>query len=93
MKASCLVLLFLLAGGCFAQQRDDGFNRLADRFFDEYYFRYDPVAGTAAGFHQYDALLEAGTRAEIDAQSASLRKFESEVDGFGPACPSDSSTI
>jgi hypothetical protein len=83
MKASCLVLLFLLSGGCFAQLRDDGFNRLAGRFFDELYFRFDPVAGTAAGFHQYDPLLEPGSRAGIDAEIASLRKFESEVEAFG----------
>src|SRR5260370_38395836 len=83
MKASSLVLLFLVAGGCLAQPPDDAFNRLVYRFFDEFYFRFEPVAGTAAGFHQYDALLEAGSRAEIDAQMASLRKFESEVDGFG----------
>ena len=82
MKAS-LALLLVLAGGSFAQKRDAEFNKLADRFFDEAYFKYDPVSGTAAGFHQYDSMLAAGSRAEIDAQVASLKKFESEVDGFG----------
>ncbi|MCU1234959.1 MAG: hypothetical protein JWP63_2926, partial [Candidatus Solibacter sp.] len=82
MNVSCCVLFFLLAAAVFAQNRDAEFNRVADRFFDEVYFKYDPVAGTAAGFHQYDAMLGTGSRAEIDAQIAALKKFEAEVNGF-----------
>ena len=48
-----------------AQNRDAEFARLADRYFDEVVFRFDPVEGTAAGFHQYDALLPSGSKAEI----------------------------
>ena len=40
---------------CAAQTRDAAFAKLADRYFDEVVFRYDPVQGTQAGFHQYDA--------------------------------------
>jgi len=47
-------------------------------FSDELMFRFNPVAGTAAGFHQYDALLPSGSRAEIDAQIAALKRFEAE---------------
>jgi uncharacterized protein (DUF885 family) len=67
----------------FAQKRDAEFDKLADRFFDAVYFKYDPVSGTAAGFHQYDASLPVGSRAEIDAEIAALKKFEGEVEGFG----------
>ena len=83
MNATCIALFFLVAAGCFAQQRDSEFNKLADRFFDEVYFKHDPVAGTSAGFHQYDAMLSPATRTEIDAQIAALRKFEGEVESFG----------
>ena len=89
MKVSCsaffLAALALLAapGGCLAQKRDAEFTKLADRFFDEVYFKYDPVAGTAAGFHQYDAILSSSSRAELDAQMTSLKKFARDVDGFG----------
>ncbi|MEO8593840.1 MAG: DUF885 domain-containing protein [Candidatus Solibacter sp.] len=72
-----------LALSCLAQTRDGDFNKLADRFFDQVYFQYDPVAGTAAGFHQYDAKLAVGARAEIDAETEALHRFEREVDGFG----------
>ena len=67
---------------CVAQERDREFAALADRFFDDVLFAYDPVQGTQAGFHQYDAMLPSGSRAEIDAQTAALHKFEQEVDSF-----------
>jgi uncharacterized protein (DUF885 family) len=52
------------------------FNRLADEFFDQAYFKYAPTQGTLAGFHQYDHQLENFTRAGVDAQVAALRSFE-----------------
>src|ERR1039457_2434810 len=76
------ILIFLVAGVCLAQKRDREFNQLADRLFDEVVFRYDPVQGTQAGFHQYDAMLPSGSRADIEAQTGALPKFEQEVEGF-----------
>jgi uncharacterized protein (DUF885 family) len=78
-------LLPLLAVACFAQSRDGDFARLADRYFDEVIFRYDPAQGTQAGFHQFDALLASGSRSEAQAQVAALKKFETEVESFGSA--------
>jgi len=77
-----IATIFALAAACFAQKRDADFNQLADRFFDECYFKFDPVSGTQAGFHQYDPLLPSGSRAEIDAQIASLKKFAGEAEAF-----------
>ena len=67
---------------CFAQSRDAEFEKLAGRYFDEVVFKFDPVQGTAAGFHQYDSQLPAGTRAEIQAEIAALRQFEGLVRDF-----------
>ena len=78
-----IAFILALAGVCSAQQRDAEFYKLADRFFDECYFHYDPVAGTQAGFHQYDALLPSGSRTEIDAEIASLKKFAGEFESYG----------
>src|SRR5437879_2889910 len=78
-----IAFILALGGVCFAQKRDAELGKLADRFFDECYFTFDPVAGTQAGFHQYDALLPAGSRAEIDAQIAALKKFAGEFDALG----------
>jgi hypothetical protein len=72
----------ILAASCIAQTREAAWNRLADRYFNELAFRYDPVRATAAGFHQYDNQLPSGSRAEIQSEIADLKKFEAEVGGF-----------
>jgi uncharacterized protein (DUF885 family) len=51
---------------------------MADRYFDEFYFKYNPTNGTADGFHQYDDQLEDYSRASIDKQIALLKKFKQE---------------
>ncbi len=79
------ICALLLIFPCFAQSRDAEFAKLADRYFDEIAFRYDPVSATQAGFHQYDALLPAGTRAEVQAEIADLKKFEAQTRAFDPA--------
>ncbi|MBZ5620276.1 MAG: DUF885 domain-containing protein [Acidobacteriia bacterium] len=84
MKLSGIFLILALACSCFAESRDAEFDRLAGRYFDELVFRYDPAQATAAGFHQYDDQLSTGSRAEIQAEVAALKKFESEVQNFAP---------
>jgi uncharacterized protein (DUF885 family) len=78
------VLTMLAAMGCLGQTRDADFAKLAGRFFDEVVFRYDPVSGTSAGYHQYDKLLSSGTRAEIAAETAALHQWERDVQAFDP---------
>jgi uncharacterized protein (DUF885 family) len=51
---------------------------LADRFFDEYYFPYNPTAATSAGIHKYDDKLEDYSKKGVDARAAMLKKFEAE---------------
>jgi uncharacterized protein (DUF885 family) len=82
MKVWRTPLIFALACVCLAQSRDSDFNKLADRFFSEAVFKFDPAQGTQAGFHQYDTLLPSGARAEIDAEIAAFKKFEGEVQSF-----------
>jgi len=57
---------------------------LADDYFDQIEFKYQPTAGTAAGFHQYDAQLEDYSRRGVDAQTAAKRAFEKRVESFDP---------
>ena len=83
MKRSALVSFVAVAAG-FAQNRDAEFNRLADQFFDQAVLRFEPEAGTAWGFHQYDNQLSSASRAEIQAQIDALRRFEREVQNFDP---------
>lgn len=55
---------------------DKTFTLLGNQYFDEYYFKFNPTQGTAAGFHQYDNQLEDYSRASIDKQIATLKGFQ-----------------
>jgi uncharacterized protein (DUF885 family) len=78
-----LTILLLLPAAVFAQTRDADFAKLADRYFNEVYFHFDPVGGTQAGFHQYDAQLPSMSGAEVRVEVAALRKFEGAFQSFG----------
>jgi uncharacterized protein (DUF885 family) len=58
---------------------DQAFAALADQYFDECYFKFNPSAGTQAGFHRYDNLLEDYSRASVDKQIGALKDFERRV--------------
>jgi uncharacterized protein (DUF885 family) len=64
---------------------DSQFVKLADRYFDEYYFAFNPSAGTAVGFHQYDNRLEDYSRSSIERQVTMLKSFEQQVEQIDPA--------
>lgn len=78
------MFVFAFAAAAFPQNRDAEFNRLADRFFDEAVLRFDPVAGTGWGFHQYDSQLSSASRAEVQGQIDAMHRFETEVRNFDP---------
>ena len=63
---------------------DKVFNSLADQYFDKYYFKFNPSAGTAAGFHQYDAQLEDYSRASLDQQVTTLKNFQKVIAKIDP---------
>ena len=51
---------------------------LTDRFFDEYYFPFNPTSATATGIHKYDGQLEDYSAAGIAARVSKLKQFEAE---------------
>jgi uncharacterized protein (DUF885 family) len=65
------------------------FATLAERYFDEAYFKFNPTAGTSAGFHQYDNQLEDYSRASIDRQIAVLKKFKNEFSSISQIKPGE----
>lgn len=54
---------------------DAAFRKLADRYFDEVFFKFNPTQGTAAGFHQYDTQFEDLSSQTIGAQIGALHRF------------------
>ena len=74
----------LMAAQAAASEKQAAWDKLADEYFDEVYFKFAPSSGTAAGLHQYDALLEDYSRAGVDANVAALRSFEKRVEAMDP---------
>jgi uncharacterized protein (DUF885 family) len=61
------------------------FNTLSEQYFQQVYFKYAPTAGTSAGLHQYDALLEDYSAAEVQKQIAALHEWEKKVAAIDPS--------
>jgi uncharacterized protein (DUF885 family) len=58
---------------------DQAFMRLADEFFDTYYFPNDPTTATYQGIHDYDSKLEDYSQAGREANVKALQKWEAKV--------------
>lgn len=98
MKRAFVIILCIIAGASFvmADQREinnapegvragagTAFNQLVDQYFDEF-FKHNPSAATAAGFHQYDNRLEDYSKTEVEAQVAGLRDFAARFERIDP---------
>jgi uncharacterized protein (DUF885 family) len=67
------------------------FRALADQYFEQATFTYNPTFGTMAGLHQYDSKLENYSRATVDSQITTLHDFEKKFNDL-PAFQMDGST-
>jgi uncharacterized protein (DUF885 family) len=74
------LVMFLLAGMAYGQTQS--WDALVDQFFDGASFHFHPSAGTSAGFHQYDAMLEDFSLESVRQESLALKRFEREVGNF-----------
>lgn len=75
---ACAAIMFAQSNSKTATKGTVSLSQLEDRYFDEYYFKFNPTQGTQAGFHQYDNQLEDYSRAAVDQQIATLKKFRDE---------------
>ncbi len=63
---------------------DQTFTKLADEFFDVYYFPTNPSTATQTGIHDYDSKLEDYSRAGIDREIAVLGDWDKRVSAVAP---------
>lgn len=79
--SATLALGAVMTSAVAAQAADarEQFNKLADEYFDQVYFRYQPTAGLLSGYHQYDAQMEDLSRKNIEAEIAAQKSFEQRV--------------
>ncbi|MFZ0312653.1 MAG: DUF885 domain-containing protein [Candidatus Korobacteraceae bacterium] len=59
------------------------YDKLVDGYFDGY-FRFHPTQGTAAGFHQYDTMLEDYSQKSREAEIAFLNEQRQRFGGLDP---------
>jgi uncharacterized protein (DUF885 family) len=58
------------------------FQYVADGFFKDVYFKFQPTVGTEDGLHEYDAKLEDWSAAGIAANVAALHEYEKKVEAI-----------
>jgi len=63
--------------------------KIADDFFDTYYFPESPTTATQSGVHLYDALLEDYSREAVDRRIVVLKKFEMRLTAVAPSTLSE----
>jgi len=85
MRTLLSMFLVAAAAGLFSTTVASA-QQLSDRFFDEYYFPFNPTTATAAGVHKYDNELEDASKAAIARRIAKLKEFETAFDK-APAGP------
>ncbi len=61
------------------------FTFLADQFFSDAYFHFNPTLGTQAGLHQYDTQLEDYSAASNQREIAALHAFEKKIEAIDPS--------
>lgn len=84
-----IVLFILMSLNSLAQNSapipafDAQYDQLVNKYFDTY-FKIHPTEGTAAGFHQYDSLLENFSRPGIERDVAFLEEYQQKFAAIHP---------
>jgi uncharacterized protein (DUF885 family) len=61
------------------------FDYLSEQYFSDVYFKYQPTAGTGAGFHEYDSQLEDYSAATLEKQRTALHVWEKKIAAIDPS--------
>src|SRR5690242_18944570 len=70
----------LMTAQAMGQTTGDHFRHLADEYFSQAVFKFEPTYGTTVGLHQYDTHLEDYSRAGVERHIAALKEFEKKFD-------------
>ena len=78
--AAVLVCGGLMTVQAMGQNAGDQFRHLADEYFSQSVFQFEPTYGTTVGLHQYDTQLEDYSRTGVERHIAALKDFEKKFD-------------
>src|SRR3954468_6296903 len=55
-------------------------DKLADNFLSQIYYKFNPTSATGDGLHEYDAKLEGYSKADVDQRIAAMKAFKAKVE-------------
>ena len=81
MKIISLIALCLIASFTFAKDAKPSksaaaWDKLADDFLSQVYYKFNPTGATSDGLHEYDAKLEDYSKADVDRRIAAYKAFK-----------------
>ena len=85
MKIIPLLALCLIATATFAKNAKPApssaaWDKLADDFLSQIYYKFNPTSATGDGLHQYDTKLEGYSKLDIDQRIAAMKAFKTKVE-------------
>jgi uncharacterized protein (DUF885 family) len=89
LKIISLVAVCLIASAMFAKdakptKSSASWDKLADDFLSQIYYKFSPTSGTADGLHEYDPKLEDYSKADVDRRIAAYKAFRAKVEAVDP---------
>jgi uncharacterized protein (DUF885 family) len=82
LLALCLIATTVFAKDAKPAQSSAAWDKLADDFLSQIYYRFSPTSATQDGLHEYDVKLEGYSKADNDRTIAALKTFKSKVDAI-----------
>src|SRR5438270_9797564 len=82
--AVCLLATATIAKDSKPAGKSAAWDKLADNFLSQIYYKFNPPSGTADGLHEYDTKLEGYSKADVDRTIAALKAFKTKVDAVDP---------
>jgi uncharacterized protein (DUF885 family) len=76
-----IIFLIFLNLSCAGWSEDEKFSKLVEKFVDEY-FHFNPVAGTWAGYHKYDNLLDDFSEENLKKKLEWLKSYREKFSKF-----------
>ena len=78
----CLIASFAFANDAKPSKANAGWDKLADDFLSQIYYRFNPTSATSDGLHEYDARLEGYSKADVDQRIAAMKSFKTKVEAI-----------
>jgi len=87
LKIISLVALCVLVTLAFAKDSKPApssaaWDKLADDFLSQIYYKFNPTTATGDGLHEYDAKLEGYSKADVDQRIAAMKAFKAKVEAL-----------